>query len=517
MTVESTLAHGLKKSVPGSAYKTEYDENLTLLDKNRVSTGTLAARPSAGTAERLYYATDTGDLYYDDGANWLNVSAMVSHSHPESDIANLVADLSAKAAVSHSHAESDVTNLITDLSAKEASANKGVASGYASLDANGEVVQNLSLKKWIGNITDPLTHIPFRRANDELRLSGSQLFTRATTKYVRDPFTGNLISVAIDTPAFERMANGVIGVLLEGASTNDALHSADLTNSAWVKTGCTAAKDATGLDGVANSASTLTATAGNATCLQTVTAASAERTYSVDIKRKTGAGVVEVTIDGGTTWTAATLSSTVFTRFQITQTLVNPQFGIRLATSGDAVEVDANQCELLSFASSRIPTTTTAVTRARDYMRVLAAGNSLKYGAPRTIVLDFDFFGIASGFDTVMTGPTQLDQIIFWSAANRELRAQVSISANTYIDAAPGAAQAVNTVNRVGITFDGTTLKLWQNGVNTFSKTATGSGSVPDVTYIILMNSTIDRPTFGHVSNFRIYDRALTDAEMASA
>jgi len=36
-------------------------------------------------------------------------------------------------------AESDVTNLVTDLAAKEATANKGVASGYASLDATGKV------------------------------------------------------------------------------------------------------------------------------------------------------------------------------------------------------------------------------------------------------------------------------------------------------------------------------------------------------------------------------------------
>jgi len=402
MTVENTLPHGLKTSVPASAYKTEYDENLTLLDKNRISTGTLAARPSAGTAERFYYATDTGDLYFDDGATWLNVSAMVSHTHSESDIINLVADLAAKAAVSHIHAEADITNLVADLSAKEASANKGVANGYASLSANGEVAENLSLKKWIGNINDPLTHIPFRRANDELRLSGAQLFSRTSTGTYIDPLDSLLKSAAIDVTRFERMANGVIGVLLEGASTNDALHSADLSNSAWVKTGGTAAKDATGLDGVAGSASTFTATAGNATCLQTVTAASAKRTYSVDIKRKTGTGVVEITIDGGTTWTPVTLSTAFFTRFQVTQTLANPQFGIRLVTSGDAVEVDANQCEVLPFASSRIPTTTAAVTRVRDYMQILSSGNSLKHGVRRTIVLDFDFFGQASGFDTII-------------------------------------------------------------------------------------------------------------------
>jgi len=43
------------------------------------------------------------------------------------------------AAASHTHAESDVTGLVTDLAAKEATANKGAASGYASLDGSTKV------------------------------------------------------------------------------------------------------------------------------------------------------------------------------------------------------------------------------------------------------------------------------------------------------------------------------------------------------------------------------------------
>jgi len=41
-----------------------------------------------------------------------------AHTHPQSDITNLVTDLSNKAALSHTHAQADVTNLVTDLAAK---------------------------------------------------------------------------------------------------------------------------------------------------------------------------------------------------------------------------------------------------------------------------------------------------------------------------------------------------------------------------------------------------------------
>jgi len=44
----------------------------------------------------------------------------LAHSHPESDITNLVGDLAGKAASVHTHAESDVTNLVADLAGKAA-------------------------------------------------------------------------------------------------------------------------------------------------------------------------------------------------------------------------------------------------------------------------------------------------------------------------------------------------------------------------------------------------------------
>ncbi len=74
MTVENILTHGLKTSALGSNYKTEYDENLTLLDKNRLTVGTFASRPAAGTAERFYFASDSKALYYDNGVSWVAVS-----------------------------------------------------------------------------------------------------------------------------------------------------------------------------------------------------------------------------------------------------------------------------------------------------------------------------------------------------------------------------------------------------------------------------------------------------------
>ena len=156
------------------------------------------------------------------------------------------------------------------------------------------------------------------------------------------------------------------GLLLESARTNVVLWNRDLTAASWTKTNVTAAKDQTGIDGVTNSASKITATAGNGTTLQAITLASSARFQSAYVKRVTGSGVVEMTMDNGATWTAVTVTAD-WTLVSIpTQTLANPTVGFRIVTSGDAIAVDYVQNENGAFASSPIFTTTASIARATD-------------------------------------------------------------------------------------------------------------------------------------------------------
>lgn len=165
-----------------------------------------------------------------------------------------------------------------------------------------------------------------------------------------------------------------LGVRIEEARTNVVLHNRDLTNAAWTKTNTTAAKDQTGIDGVANSASSLTATAGNGTCLQAITLGSSARYQSAFVKRITGSGTINMTMDNGTTWTAVTVTAS-WTRVEIpTQTLANPTVGFRIVTSGDAIAIDMVQNENGVFATSPIATAGSTVTRAGDDITI---GSSL--------------------------------------------------------------------------------------------------------------------------------------------
>ena len=131
--------------------------------------------------------------------------------------------------------------------------------------------------------------------------------------------------------------------------TNSATYSNDLTNAVWTASNVTVAKDAVGLDGAPNTACTLTATAGNGTVIRdAITAASGGHTTQWHIKRKTGTGNIEITIDNGSTWQDVTslIDASAFNECLEGLTVTNPQIGIRIVTSGDAVYVGNSACHL---------------------------------------------------------------------------------------------------------------------------------------------------------------------------
>ena len=162
-----------------------------------------------------------------------------------------------------------------------------------------------------------------------------------------------------------------IGAQTGGSGGNGVLDNISLKETAIQTTAIT------GLDGIANTATTLTATAANAIILQPITLASAARCASAYVKRRTGTGTISFTQDGGSTWTDITsqINSSTWSRVPITATLANPSVGFKISTSGDAIDVDCVQNEAGAVATSPIVTTTAAVTRNADSLTYQTASN----------------------------------------------------------------------------------------------------------------------------------------------
>lgn len=237
-----------------------------------------------------------------------------------------------------------------------------------------------------GRFQEATTHLDF--TNRRHRLAGSGVFsdpsnlpgwtfTRASVGYAPD-VNGLWRLFASGEPRITSR-----GLFVESARTNTALWSRDMTDVSWVKVNMTAALTATGIDGAANSASTLTATAGNGTILQTLVIASTAETYSVWLRRVSGSGDIEIANDG-LTFSAVAVTST-WTQFSVTATLANPIIGIRIVTSGDVIEADFNQLEAAAGASSPILTTSASAARAAD-----APAAALVYTGPLTLYTEVE-------------------------------------------------------------------------------------------------------------------------------
>lgn len=204
---------------------------------------------------------------------------------------------------------------------------------------------------------------------------GPATFTRATAAACRLGSGLWKLDVAAGVPRSHYLPDlSYGGYLCEGAAAQLITPAAavrDMTNAAWVKTSMTAAKTSVGIDGVANACTRLTATGANGTALFTLTAAASSRTYSFYVKRITGVGNIQITQDNGSTWTTVAVTA-AFTLVQLNASVLNAVFGIRIVTSGDAIDVDCNQFEAGAFATTPIPA---AGTRNADTLTYPLAGN----------------------------------------------------------------------------------------------------------------------------------------------
>jgi hypothetical protein len=301
-----------------------------------------------------------------------------------------------------------------------------------------------------------------------------------------------------------------LGILVEEARTNIALWNRDLTNAVWVKVNTTAAKTEVGIDGVANSASLITATAPAATTLQTIVLSSSTRQQSAWVKRVTGTGVVNMTTDG-VTWTAVAVTAD-WTRVTIPAqaAVVNPVLGFQIMTSGDAIAVDFVQNETGTGATSSIPTTTAATTRAADIAYVanldtLPAFTVVAEGIP-SMPVGYGVVQTLAGYDD----GTASNRVYVFRDATGSSALQFASSTGWSVLAANWAQGATGKAAF-------TSIQGRQAGSFNAGVVLTGTSNQPANLSSLSIGVRSDRATSvfnGTISRIRIYNTALTDAQL---
>lgn len=336
-------------------------------------------------------------------------------------------------------------------------------------------------------------------------LWGAQLEAAGTVSTYDATTSAAITTVTVAQP---RQTNQ--GVLVEESRTNVALWCRDLTQSAWTKSNTTAVLNQTGADGAANAATLLTATAGNGTCLQAITLASSARAQSAYVKRVTGSGTIQMTMDNGTTWTAITVTS-AYTQLSIpTQTLANPTVGFRIVTSGDAIAVDFVQNENGTVASSPIPTTTASATRAAD----IDLTNGLNIPVPYTLVTKWlPYFDNAASFrrtGSLRNAALTAENTIY----QRHTTNAAGVLVTTDVDLAIGTANAAS-LNKAAARFQTNDVNGALNGVAGTADTS----ATPTTATSLAIGSGLSgaNPVNGYIQSIVVYPTAYTDSQLQAA
>ncbi len=300
------------------------------------------------------------------------------------------------------------------------------------------------------------------------------------------------------------------GYLSEPAATQLVTPTAsirDMTDASWVKVNATAAKNATGIDGVANSASTLTATSNGGTVLQTLVAAASARTFSAFVRRKTGTGTITIQQGATTLDVTAQLNSTTYTRVTLNASVLNAAFGFIFGTNADAIEVDFNQFEANPFgpaAMATSPMASAGAARAIDDLSYVATGN----------VVDTTGTFYTEVFINANTG----SEMSFCRDFNNSSRLGYITGANTTSIA---CNDSTTTVTKSGLTDYLTGIRKRASSWGALGLRATGDGAAPatgvfDGTMLTVDNLIFGQSLNGMIKNVLIYNTQLSDAALSA-
>ena len=336
-------------------------------------------------------------------------------------------------------------------------------------------------------------------------------FLRAT-EATRVNSLGLIETNAINLPRIN-YEGGCGSWLFEPQSTNLITYSSDYTQ--WNKSGSMVitSNNAISPDGTQN-ASLLTANAANQ-FIYLSSFSSANSTISLYVKRKTGTGSIELSNNGGASYTALSVTDE-WSRVQVTFATSTQQTVIKINTSGDEIYLWGIQVEALSYASSLIPTDGSTVTRNQD---LCTNGGSLATINSTEGTLYFElnkvnkhtsvrFIGISD--NTAYTNRVQMV-----SFANSDLFRLEFVIGGTSLSI--NYTENENTFKKYAITYDINFIKLYVNGTKIGQVANTiGLPSANTFNSFDFGRNGGGNPFFGKTKAVAVWKEALTDAELTA-
>ena len=410
---------------------------------------------------------------------------------------------------------------------------------FVQAEIANDTFSKTELMMAIGNINSPLLSMPLKSSIDYEIGEGTATFIRASTATYVNRY-GVLKTAGVDEPRFEKE-----GYLNEGGSTNLLTYSEQFDNTVWSKNSVTLAVNTIEtLDPYGtNLADKLVNSGGAVNVIQTnsvvIASATNDYTFSFFVKQGNTPAVTwnayyqdntesnihfqfsTKTFTGTPAGANTTYSEYANGWYRISCNIPRDATGIRTqvisriwvdrihATIGDYCYIFGAQLEALPFASSYIPTVASAVTRSADVLSVTALGHVGLHSDAITMIADFDSMG---------QKPSTYPKAIYISNtidanANVQLLTGFGGVQASYIYKNPTGSATYITVPKTKYRICGswtpTSGSFYMNGILIDSKLFPSTSHQLNNIYIGHADN------FGHVSNVRIYDKALTAQEVA--
>jgi hypothetical protein len=352
-------------------------------------------------------------------------------------------------------------------------------------------------------------------------MPASVTFTRASPA-TRFNASGVLETVGTNVARFDHdpVTLAARGLLVEEARTNLVIRSTEF-NTGWTASGLTVgANTSTAPDGTL-SADTLTATGDDASISQAVTV-SASTAYAGSVWLRAAAPttirlyIIETAGAAGLSHTVCSVT-TQWQRFEVVRTLSVGTTQAKLQVGGGGsfntgatVIAFGAQLEAGTFATSYVPTTTAAVTRAAD---VATVGTFTPWFNPveGTMVAEYSFSGIGSGLQTIWS----IDD----ATANERhtLRLNAGVLGSVVVDG--GATQAsfglgALTAGPVARTASAFALNDFAVSLNGGAVSTDAAGTLPTVTRLTLGSRLGAEYLSGYLRRVRYYRARRSAADL---
>ncbi len=286
---------------------------------------------------------------------------------------------------------------------------------------------------------------------------------------------GKLTSTSLTTSTVRRSDRGAWVESQIGSGDNPILWTRDLTQAPWVKTGCTVFKDQPGrvIPAVANAASRVVVGADGATVLQATTRAVTNPfSFAFDMRRISGTGTAEYTVDGGATWVLIAPDAIMRPFFMPQRAgLLDPVVGFRFGTAGDQFEIDMVRGSKFAYPHTPlIQTSSTAVQWFDRYTSGIAGGTNGAYSSGMMeFIRDNVEWGVYAEWNTAKTGAAfNVFGLLLAVQADGRVTCETKGSGGSVTSAAGAArtsvTQHLEKNNRVLVWTVGTTTYLCVNG-----------------------------------------------------